>query len=196
MVMPKEKAKQSLKWVLLRLRPLLRLLKGFRGSPHAMAGGFSLGVFIALTPTVGVQLLIAVFLATVLKVSRPASLVGVMITNPVTVPPIFTFNYWLGSLFLGGPSVKEVYQHFIKIAAEMARLNIWEVTDLIKAFAKTGVDMLYPLILGSMLVATIAAGVSYVVLVRFLWFLKLHRERKRSLLEKRLADSEREGQKG
>lgn len=183
--MPKERAKQSLKWLLLRLRPLLRLLKGFRGSPHAIAGGFSLGLFLALTPTVGIQIILAVFLATLLKVSRPASLIAVMVTNPVTVPPVFTFNYWVGSFFLAGPSVKEVYQHFLRIAAEIAKLNFWEVGELIKAFSTTGREMLLPLIIGSLLVATLAGLISYVILMRILWFLKLHSERKRMIKEKR-----------
>lgn len=185
--MPKERAKRSLKWILLRLRPILRLIKGFRGSPQAIAGGFSLGIFLALTPTIGVQIILAVFLATFLKVSRPAALISVMITNPVTVPPIFTFNYWVGSFFFDGPSVGEVYRHFIKIAAEMAKLNVWEVGAQLKAFAATGQDMLIPLLWGSILVATLFGVLSYVLLARFLWFLKLHREHKKTLREQRQA---------
>ena len=189
--MPKERATRSLKWILLRIRPLLRLLRGFRGSPQAIAGGFSLGLFLALTPTVGVQIILAVFLATFLKVSRPAALISVMITNPVTVPPIFTFNYWVGSLFFGGPSVGEVYRHFIKIAAEMAKFNVWEVGAQLKAFAATGQDMLIPLVFGSMVVATFFGVLSYTLLARFLWFLKLHRERKKTLKEQRQAAKEK-----
>lgn len=185
--MPKERATRSLKWILLRIRPLLRLLRGFRGSPQAIAGGFSLGLFLALTPTIGVQIILAVFLATFLKVSRPAALISVMITNPVTVPPIFTFNYWVGSFFFDGPSVGEVYRHFIKIAAEMAKLNIWEVGAQLKAFAATGQDMLIPLVFGSMVVATFFGILSYTLLARFLWLLKLHRERKKTLKEQRQA---------
>ena len=185
--MPKERAKQSLKWILLRGRPLLRILKGFRGSPEAIAGGFSLGLFLALTPTIGLQVILAVFMATIFKVSRPAALISVMITNPVTVPPIFTFNYWIGSIFFDGPSVGEVYRHFIKIAAEMAKLNFWEVGAQLKAFAATGQDMLLPLLCGSMVVATIAGLLSYVLLARFLWVLKLRRQRKRLLRERRQA---------
>ncbi len=185
--MPKERAKRSLKWILLRLRPILRLIKGFRGSPQAIAGGFSLGIFLALTPTIGVQIILAVFLATFFKVSRPAALISVMITNPVTVPPIFTFNYWVGSFFFDGPSVGEVYRHFIKIAEEMAKLNVWEVGAQLKAIAATGQDMLIPLLWGSMLVATLFGVLSYALLARFLWFLKLHRERKKTLREQRQA---------
>lgn len=183
--MQKERARQSLKWLLLRLRPLFRFIRGFRGSPNAIAGGFSLGLFLALTPTVGIQIVIAVFLATVLKLSRPASLVGVMVTNPLTVPPIFTFNYWVGSLFLDGPTVAEVYKHFIVIAAQMARLNVWEVTEQIQAFAATGRDMLIPLTLGSFIVASFAGAISYIILLRFLWFITLHRDRKKRIKEEK-----------
>ncbi len=185
--MPKERATRSLKWILLRLRPILRLLKGFRGSPQAIAGGFSLGLFLALTPTVGLQIILAVFLATFFKVSRPAALISVMVTNPVTVPPIFTFNYWVGSFFFDGPSVGEVYRHFLKIAAEMAKLNFWEVGSQLKAFTDTGQDMIIPLLWGSMVVATISGILSYTLLARFLWFLKLHRDRKKTLKEQRQA---------
>lgn len=167
--------------ILLRIRPLLRLVKNFRGSPEAIAGGFSLGLFLALTPTLGVQLVIAVFLATVFKLSRPAALLAVMITNPVTVPPIFTFNYWVGKWFFDGPSVGEVYVHLITLAKEMAQLNVWQVLELMRAFAVIGQDMLLPLLVGSFLVAALSAALSYFLLVRLLWFLKQHKERKLQL---------------
>lgn len=178
--MPLKKASLSIKSTLIRLRPLLRVLQKFRGSPQAIAGGFSLGLFLALTPTIGLQLIIAVFLATIFKLSRPAALISVMVTNPLTVPPIFTFNYWVGKLFFEGPSVREVYGHLLGIAAEMAKMNIWQVGDQIQAFAGIGQDMLVPLFFGSFLVALLAGALSYVFLVRFLWFLKLHKERKRN----------------
>ena len=183
--MPFKKATLSIKSALLRLRPLLRLLQRFRGSPQAIAGGFSLGLFLAFTPTVGVQLIIAVFLATIFKLSRPAAMLAVMVTNPLTIPPLFTFNYWVGKLFFEGPSVREVYGHLLGIAAEMAKMNIWQVGDQIKAFAGIGQDMLIPLIFGSFLVACLVGALSYIFLVRFLWFLKLHKERKRNIGRKK-----------
>jgi len=172
-----------LRGLFLRLRPLFRLIKGFRGSPEAVAGGFALGLFLALTPTVGVQIIVAIFLATLFKLSRPAALISVMITNPVTVPPIFTFNYWVGSLFFDGPSVREVYGYFIKITGQMARLDFWEVGAQLKIFFLASGEMLLPLVFGSLVVAVIASLLSYILLVRFLWFLKLRKERKIQLLK-------------
>ncbi|MDJ0624143.1 MAG: DUF2062 domain-containing protein [Desulfocapsaceae bacterium] len=190
--MPLQKASRSLKWLFLRLRPLLRILKGFRGTPEAIAGGFSLGLFLALTPTVGVQIIIAIFLATFFKLSRPAALLSVMVTNPLTVPPIFTFNYWVGKFFFDGPQVREVYGQLLGIAKEMAKLDIWEVGAQIRAFAEIGRDMFIPLTVGSLIVATVAATFSYVLLVRFFWFLKLRQERKRRLKNIKAAKNKKE----
>lgn len=179
--MPENKGKTSLTWVLLKARPLLRYAKGFRGTPEAIAGGLSLGLFLALTPSLGFQLIIAVFLATIMKISRPAALVGVMVTNPVTVPPIFTFNYWVGSLIFPGPSVTDVYGRMIALAKEMAAFNVWEVGAQARLFLETGRDMLLPLVAGSMLVAVIVGVVSYFVVVKFLRLLFRHRRRSQDL---------------
>ncbi len=161
----------------------MRLIKGFRGSPEAIAGGFSLGLFLALTPTVGVQIVVAVFLATIFKLSRPAALIAVMVTNPLTIPPLFTFNYWVGSRVFDGPSVREVYGYFLKITGQMARLDFWEVGAQLKIFLQAGREMLLPLIVGSLAVASVSALLSYILLARFLWFLKLRKERKIQLLK-------------
>lgn len=190
--MPLQKASRSLKWLFLRLRPLLRILKGFRGTPEAIAGGFSLGLFLALTPTVGVQIIIVVFLATLFKLSRPAAVLAVMITNPLTVPPIFTFNYWVGNIFFDGPQVREVYGHFLGIAKELAKVDIWEVGAQIRAFAEIGRDMFVPLTVGSLIVASVTGIFSYVMLVRFLWFLKLRQEKKRRLKDIKAAKDKKE----
>lgn len=187
-----EKAGNSLKWLFLRLRPLFRLLKGLRGTPEAIAGGFSLGLFLALTPTIGVQIIVAVFLATFFKLSRPAAVLSVMITNPFTIPPIFTFNYWVGRVFFDGPEVRQVYGHLLHITKELAMANFWEVGTQIRAFVEIGRDMLIPLVVGSLIVAAVAGVVSYVLLVRFFWFLTLHRQRKRKLKDVRARQSGKE----
>lgn len=177
--MSKQNNHRPYTWFFLRIRPLFRLLTKLRGDPEAIAGGFALGFFIAFTPTVGVQVLLAVFLATLFKVSRPASLVPIWITNPLTVPPIFTFNYWVGSLIWPGPSVSEVYGHFLKIASKLTRLDMWELTSIIDAFAVTGKDVLGPLILGSFIVATFAGIMSYLLFYRIFKFLSERRAKKK-----------------
>ena len=63
----------------LRLRPILRWVIKLRSSPKAIAGGLGLGTFIAFTPTMGVQLILAVVVATFLNLNRPAAMIPVWI---------------------------------------------------------------------------------------------------------------------
>ena len=58
----------------------------------------------------------------------------------------------------------------------------------------TGKDMLLPLLWGSMMVATISGILSYALLARFLWFLKIHRDRKKTLKEQRQAAKDKEAE--
>lgn len=66
-----------------------------------VAGGLALGVFIALTPTMGVQMLITAFAAFFLRLNIPVSLAACWITNPLSAPFIYGLQYELG-LYLSG----------------------------------------------------------------------------------------------
>ena len=77
-----------------------RFLK-IRGNPKEIALGFALGIFIGFTPTLGLQIAIAVFIAALLKWNKIAAAIGVWITNPATAPFIYTFTYLVGAKILG-----------------------------------------------------------------------------------------------
>lgn len=72
-----------------------------RGQPREIALGFALGVFIGMTPTMGVQMPMAVFFAALFKWSKIAAATAVWITNPVTAPVIYTVTYFVGASLLG-----------------------------------------------------------------------------------------------
>ena len=60
-----------------------------------MAGGVSLGLFIAFTPTIPFQMLLAALGAILLRVNLPAALAACWITNPLTALPIYlTARRW------------------------------------------------------------------------------------------------------
>jgi len=161
------------------MRPVLKWLVRLRGSPQAIAGGFSLGLFIAFTPTIGVQIVLAFFLATALNLNRPAAVLAVWVTNPVTIPAIFTLNYWLGSLILGGPSVSIVSRRLFELASQLTTLDIWAITDQLSAVAELGMDIIVPLILGSIIAGTISSVLTYVILLRILTFLFARRAKRK-----------------
>jgi hypothetical protein len=66
------------------------------GEPHHIALGFALGLFVGMTPTMGFQMAIAVFFAIPLKWNKLSAAAGVWITNPLTAPFIYWFNYVVG----------------------------------------------------------------------------------------------------
>ena len=76
-----------------------RFLK-IRGRPREIALGFALGIFIGMTPTMGIQMPIAVFFAAMLKWSKISAAFGVWITNPFTSPFIYGFTYIVGAKVL------------------------------------------------------------------------------------------------
>jgi uncharacterized protein (DUF2062 family) len=71
------------------------------GSPHAIASGMALGLFIGMTPFFGLHVVAALALATVLKWSKLAAILGVNITNAFTAPFIYPLNYWIGTKIVG-----------------------------------------------------------------------------------------------
>lgn len=144
-----------------KLRPVLRWVTRLRSSPQAIAGGLALGVFVAFTPTYGVQLFLVVFLATLLDFNRPASLIPVWITNPVTIAPVYTFNYWLGCFFWSGPPVSEVSKQFMEIAVKLAKLDFWDIHHQVSNLMTIGKDVFIPLIIGSIVVGVVLGGITY-----------------------------------
>jgi uncharacterized protein (DUF2062 family) len=176
-----------LRWVRLnawmRLRRLLRLRK----SPHAIALGTAIGVFVAMTPTVGFQMFIAVALATLLGCSRVAALFPPWISNPVTFVPIYTFNYWIGRLLVSGPRVGEVGSAI----REVSRLQ-WEGSfgEGLRQLRELGGDVLLPLWVGGVLVGALLGGVTYLLMLRLV---RLFRER---IARKREARARRRAARG
>ena len=75
----------------------------FHGSPKEIAWGAALGFFVAMTPTMGIQTYIAVPLAAIFRISKLAAATTVWLSNPLTAPFIYGFNYMLGAKLLGYP---------------------------------------------------------------------------------------------
>ena len=90
-----------------RYRYINRSLKRFygrflriRGRPREIALGLALGIFIGMTPSVGIQMAIAVFMAALFKWNKISAATGVWITNPLTAPLIYSINYVIGARLL------------------------------------------------------------------------------------------------
>ncbi|TET37332.1 MAG: DUF2062 domain-containing protein [Planctomycetota bacterium] len=69
-------------------------------TPARIARGVGLGMFVALTPTMGFQMIIAAVVNTFLHANRIAGILMVWITNPITMFFIYPINYFLGAWVL------------------------------------------------------------------------------------------------
>lgn len=70
-------------------------------TPHRIALGIALATFVALTPTVGLQTILAVGVAALFRANKAVCIPIVWITNPVTMGPIYGACWWLGSVLMG-----------------------------------------------------------------------------------------------
>ncbi len=81
---------------------LIRLIR-LQAEPDAVARGMALGLFIGMTPTFGIQMLLALLFAFLLRQNKIAALIGVWNTNPLTAPIIYGMEYEVGRVLLGLP---------------------------------------------------------------------------------------------
>lgn len=71
------------------------------GSAEQIAWGSAVGLFVAMSPTLGFQMCMAVAIAAFFKINKVAAAAAVWVTNPATAPVIYWINYQLGAKLLG-----------------------------------------------------------------------------------------------
>ncbi|HBB33280.1 MAG TPA: DUF2062 domain-containing protein [Cyanobacteria bacterium UBA8803] len=81
---------QYLYWRLVRLK----------GRPESLARGLACGVFGGLLPLFGLQIVISVLLAVLLRGNKIIAAAGTWISNPLTSVPIYAFNFRVGQWLL------------------------------------------------------------------------------------------------
>jgi len=77
-------------------------------SPHSIALGFAIGTFIAIFPTLGLSLLLALIVIAIFpKINKFTLLAALVIWNPLVTTPIHILGYKLGTIIFGSiPIVK------------------------------------------------------------------------------------------
>lgn len=72
------------------------------GAPREIAGGLALGLFVAMLPIMGAQMVVSVAVAEVLrrlfgvKLCRVSAAAGVWLTNPLTAAPLYGLCWVVG----------------------------------------------------------------------------------------------------
>lgn len=82
-----------------QIRGFINRFKKLQGDPHHVAMGIGIGVFVSITPTIPFHTIIAIALAFILRGSKPAAVIGVWFSNPITIPFFYMGSYKTGLLF-------------------------------------------------------------------------------------------------
>jgi uncharacterized protein (DUF2062 family) len=142
-----------------RLKPLLHWFWRQHGTPGHRARGLAAGVFTGCLPFFGLQIVLGVALAGLMRGNRLLAAAGTWISNPFTTLPMCWLNYQLGVLVIGpGPAWPALHEVDLPLMRQLG----W-------AFSSR-------LMLGSLLMGLLAAVVSGLLCWRWL----LHSERRRA----------------
>jgi uncharacterized protein (DUF2062 family) len=162
----------------LRLRPhslgrLIRLaylkLLRLRDKPEVVAKGLAVGVFTGCFPFFGMQSILALLFAAVVRGSKVAALAATWISNPLTSVPLYIFNYKIGKLLLG---TKDTV---------LPPLTL----ESFSAFKELGSTFAITLLTGSFVVGMIVAIITYFYGLAILERLHDRKIRRRSIRRKK-----------
>lgn len=85
-------------------RATFRRLLALDDPPERTALAFSIGVFIAFSPFLGLHTIIATLIAFLFRFNKIAIYAGTFVNNPLlTLVPIIVASYAIGAFFLGRP---------------------------------------------------------------------------------------------
>lgn len=70
-------------------------------TPHRIALAFSIGVFMGISPLIGLHYIGGFFIAWLLRLNKLVTLIGVSVNNPWTIVPISSFSVLVGAKLIG-----------------------------------------------------------------------------------------------
>ena len=134
--------------------------------PENIAGGWALGVFVGCAIPFGMQLVIAIPLALMLRVSRLGATVGTFITNPATIFVIYPAQTFIVNKLLFGGS--------------LTYTKLMETEWTWRAIRRLGVEVVASFFLGGFLLAIILTPIAYFTVKRLVVVHRARAEKKRA----------------
>ena len=136
---------------ILAFRDKLRQILSVKESPRKIALAFALGVFIGMSPLLGIHTVLGLAAAWIFRLNKFVTVVGVFVTNPWTIVPIYTFGTWIGAKLLG---IDRIIPDI-----DWAHLTMREV---VHSFG----PLLLPFVVGSTLLGVVSGSLSFVLVYR------------------------------
>jgi len=152
------------------LRSAFRRLLALDDPPERTALAFSIGVFIAFSPFLGLHTIMATALAFAFRFNKVAIYSGTFVNNPfLTLVPIIVASYAVGALLLGRPLALP------EGGAELLRHpRLLDAAYWSELFARAG-DVLLPFAIGGTVLSVVCSLAAYPVTLHLL---RAHRRRK------------------
>jgi uncharacterized protein (DUF2062 family) len=134
--------------------------------PWRIALALAVGVFIGCTPLIGVQTILAILVATVMRLNKAATVTGAWLNLPWFAPFVYAAALEVGTRFV--PAAAGPRQAAVAILT--APLHAVSIDDLAHLLSELSIA----LVVGTTLVGLAAAGVTYVLA---LWLVTRRRRR-------------------
>ena len=132
-------------------------------TPHRTAAAFACGVFLSFSPFLGLQIVIAVGLAVILRMSRMALLAGLCMNLPWIMLPWYTLTTVAAAAVLGTPVGPEV---------RSALTSLLDLSFFSTAFWTQAVQIITPFfwsfLIGSTIGAIVIGIAAYLTVVRII----------------------------
>jgi uncharacterized protein len=122
-----------------------------KDTPHKIALGLALGIFVGILPIMGIQMTVVALLALPLRANIKAALAGVWISNPITFIPMYWGYYKLGVLFF--PSRFVSWDAFIGRVTQTGGISWSSLGKSLARLLDLGVDILIPMWTGATILA-------------------------------------------
>jgi hypothetical protein len=156
--------------VIKRFRSFVKHIFELRDSPHSIALGIAIGIFVGLTPTVGMQMVISTIVATFCNANRVAAISMVYITNPFTIIPVYSFIYYFGC-FITSTTPKGIMSVLHQINAQESLIGKFSIV------VSQGWSIQGPLWIGSVLIGILCAFPAYILVKRMVVRYREHAHR-------------------
>ena len=142
-------------------------------TPHRIALGLAVGIFMTWTPLIGLQMILTVLLSALLRANKFVGVPFVWISNPLTAVPLYGFNFVVGAWILPG---EYSTKHFVQQVGQAAMTG-GGIPDRVYAWWTATLDFFWPLWVGSILLGLIFSVVTYFVTRRAVVLYRAHRHR-------------------
>lgn len=131
------------------IREKLRLILSIKESPVRLSLSFAIGVFIGMSPFLGIHTILGIICAYLFRLNKFVTIIGVYITNPWTIIPIYTFSTFVGARLMGMDKI-------------LPSVN-WKDITFSRLISELG-PLLKPFIVGTLFIGLLSSVISYIIL--------------------------------